>query len=535
MKHIFIRFLLALVVVISLAECAKRGTPTGGPKDEDAPVLVRSTPDLNTTNFNSKEITISFDELVKLKDIQKNLIVSPPMDPAPSISPQGSASKNIKITIKDTLTENTTYVINFGQSVTDNNEGNPFSYFKYVFSTGAYIDSLTVAGEIKDAYNKQTDEFVTVMLYEYNESFNDSTIYNEKPMYVTNTLDSTTLFEITNIKPGAYKLLALKDKASNFLYNKKSDKIAFHEEVITLPTDSVFTLTLFNEPADYRATNPTLIAENHILFGFEGDSTGMKIELLSDKPETYTSQIIADQKTDTLHYWFTPFEADSLLFKVSHQEVIDTFTVRTKELKKDSLTLEPTLKSVIPPGKIFKIKSNTPLAKVNNDSIHIIDQDSASVSFTTKIDRKLNEVIFDFKTSENNRYTMQLLPGSITDMYQKSNDSVKYSLKTKKLSEYGTMTVKLGNVTHYPVIVQLTDKSGNVKEEQVSKGTETAFYFESIEPSTYLLRVIYDDNENGKWDTGDYFNKIQPEEIHYFPEAIELRANWDFEQQFILD
>ena len=235
----------AFVLLLLITQCAKKGTPTGGPKDETPPVLIRAVPPNYTTNFNSKEIRIYFDEYIKLKDLNKNLIVSPPMEPAAIITPMGSASKYIDIEIMDTLLPNTTYVFNFGESVVDNNEGNPFSYFKYVFSTGDYIDSLTVTGVIRDALKYEPDNYVTVMLYEADSTYTDSLIYNEVPRYVTNTLDSSVVFELSNIKAGRYKLAALKDENNNYTFQPDKDKIAFYNGFIDVPTDSVYVLRLF--------------------------------------------------------------------------------------------------------------------------------------------------------------------------------------------------------------------------------------------------------------------------------------------------
>ena len=156
--------LLLLLVVLVVSSCAKRGTITGGSKDTLAPILKVSLPKNGTVNFQGKEIKLVFDEYVKLKGINKQLIVSPPMKTPPEIFPQ-NASKTITIKIKDTLQPNTTYSFNFGQSIEDNNEGNPYSQFKYVFSTGSYIDSLKLNVKIKDALEKKSDNFVTVMQY----------------------------------------------------------------------------------------------------------------------------------------------------------------------------------------------------------------------------------------------------------------------------------------------------------------------------------------------------------------------------------
>jgi hypothetical protein len=230
--------LLSIFLILLFASCAKRGTITGGAKDTIAPVLTASFPKNFSTNFKGKEIKLVFDEYVKLKNLNKQLIVSPPFNKPPEVLPL-NASKILTIKIKDTLLPNTTYSFNFGQSIEDNNEGNPYQQFKYVFSTGSYIDSLALSVKVKDALEKKVDNFVSVMLYEINEKFNDSTIYKESPRYVTNTLDSLEVVKIENIKAGKYLLVALKDNGNN-KFNPKLDKIGFQKHYISIPNDTIF-------------------------------------------------------------------------------------------------------------------------------------------------------------------------------------------------------------------------------------------------------------------------------------------------------
>ena len=191
-----------LLMGLALWQCAKRGNPSGGPKDVTPPELIRTEPENFSTNFEAQQIRLYFDEFIKLKDVQDQLIVSPPLKYPPEITPLGGASKYIQIIIKDTLQENTTYTFNFGQSITDNNEGNPNSFLSYVFSTGDYIDSLTLSGAVKDAFNRKADQFISVMLYELDTAYTDSTIYKNPPNYITNTLDSVPFFELRNLKAG---------------------------------------------------------------------------------------------------------------------------------------------------------------------------------------------------------------------------------------------------------------------------------------------------------------------------------------------
>ena len=206
---------LSLFLLIS---CARRGRPEGGPKDFDKPIMVKADPAFESLHFDQDEIKIYFDEFIKLQNINTQLIVSPPLKNIPVITPLGTPSKRITIKISDTLKENTTYTFNFGQSVVDNTERNVLENFKYVFSTGDYIDSLQVNGVIKDAFQLDMKESPTLMLYQITEDFKDSIIYNDKPMYVGSLLDSVR-WDITNIKAGKYLLIALSDASKNYKFN----------------------------------------------------------------------------------------------------------------------------------------------------------------------------------------------------------------------------------------------------------------------------------------------------------------------------
>ena len=326
-------------MILSFVDCAKKGSPSGGPRDTIPPVIVRSSPENYTTNFTGDEIEIRFDEYIKLKEVNKELIISPPMTFAPIITPL-STSKTLRIKILDTLKPNTTYSFNFGNSIVDNNEENRFEYYKYIFSTGSYIDSLKLSGRVKDAEFIAPEIPTTVMLYEVNETFTDSIIYSEKPTYITVTKDSTGVFELTNLKEGKYLLLALKEKNNDYIFQPQNDKIGFEKEFVTIPTDSTYTLTLFKETPDYKIARPSQIGKNHIVFGYEGRADSLAIEMLSEAPEDFDYRIFKDEKKDTLHYWFRPaIAADSLNFKISNGTIVDTATVRMRELYTDSLNI----------------------------------------------------------------------------------------------------------------------------------------------------------------------------------------------------
>ena len=528
-------FLFLLLTVSALVQCARRGAPSGGDKDITPPKLVKAEPKNMSINFDSKKIRLYFDEYVKLKDIEKQLIVSPPLKYTPLISPQGSANRYVEVIIKDTLKANTTYTLNFGQSIIDNNEGNPLSYFTYVFSTGDYIDSLTVSGVVKDAFNKNADTFISIMLYEIDSVYTDSTIYRQPPNYITNTLDSTPIFHLKNLKEGKYAMFGVKDEAKNNIFDQKVDKIAFIKDTISLPTDSVYLLTMFKELPDYSISVPNFAAKNKIIFGYQGNAKDISIRALSNIPDTVKTKITKEREKDTLNFWFTPFAADSLVFTVANEKesLIDTFTVKTKKVGLDTLVVQPSQRGSLEFGTPFFIGANTPISRIDSSKISLSRKDSTQVKFMTALDTVGNKIDFDFEVEPNENYDLELLPGAVVDFFETENDTISIKLSTKSYADFGNLRLTLDGAVNYPLIVQLTDEKGATVKELFAN-EEKVFEFTNIKPAKYLIRVIFDSNGNQKWDTGNYLQRIQPEKVTYYPNVLEVRANWELEQTFTL-
>jgi len=536
MSRKILGFIFVFIIILVSYQCAQRGNPTGGPKDITAPELTRAEPPNMTTNFKGQKIRLYFNELVKLKDIQKQLIISPPLKNSPVLSPIGNANKYVEITIKDTLAPNTTYTLNFGQGIVDNNEENPKSFFTYVFSTGDYIDSLELKGVVKDAFNKKPDDFISVMLYKIDTSYTDSTIYKRPPNYITNTLDSAIIFKLNNLKEGKYALFGVKDAANNNLFDQKTDKIAFVKDTINLPTDSIYLLTLFKEIPDYSVAVPTMEASNKISFGYYGEGSDISINTLTEIPDTVKTIITKERDKDTLNFWFTPYEMDSLIFTLTNEKlkVRDTFKVKSRKVAFDSLKISMSQNGTIEFDKPINLLSNTPLIRFDSTKIKLMDKDSIEIAVNVKLDSLRNLLNFDFKIDPDQNYRMELIPGAVTDFFETTNDSVAFSFKTKSLADYGNLTLNLnGNSIVYPIIVQLTNEKGELQREIYA--TEPQVYtFDNLNPGKYQARVIFDLNGNGKWDTGNLLKKIQPEKISYYPALIELRANWEKIETFNL-
>lgn len=528
-------YLFLLCATLATYNCAKRGSPTGGEKDTTPPELIKATPENFSIDFKANKIRLIFDEYIKLNDVRNQLVVSPPLKNTPLITPQGSASKYIEITLKDTLLPNTTYTFNFGQSITDNNEGNPNSFLSYVVSTGSYIDSLAIGGLVKDGINAEPDSFISVMLYAMDSTFNDSTVYKQPPLYITNTLDSLTTFSLKNLKEGTYAMVALKDENKNALFDQAIDKIGFLPAPVTIPTDSFRVLTLFRETPNYSAIIPKLEASNKIVFGYSGGNDPLEISLLTQLPDSVKTRVTKETGKDSLNFWITPFEADSLVFTIANtkQKVLDTFSVKTRKLNKDSLTILPMQQRELAFNTPIRYAANTPIKTFDASKIKLITEDSIPVFFESSLDSVANNIMLQFDIKPKQAYILTLLPATLTDFFGTKNDTLTYNLFSNSYEDYGNLKVNLLGDVRYPLLVELLNTSGET-ERSIAVSSSEKIVFNHLKPKNYTLRVIYDANENGIWDTGNYILKIQPERVSYYPEPIEIRANWEKEETFTL-
>ena len=522
---------LLLISITLISSCAKTGRPDGGPKDELAPLFVTSEPPYETINFSSKEVTLDFNEFVKLKNLNKQLVVSPPLKNPLLISPQGTASKTLNIEILDTLAINTTYIFNFGNAIEDNNESNVLEGFKYVFSTGTYIDSLEFSGTIANAFSNKKPKKTNIVLYRIDSTFTDSIIYNKKPNYVTTALD-TTGFNFTNLKKGKYLLLALKQSSNDYIFNPTIDEIGFYTDTIRLPKDSsiIKPIRLFKELQPYQFKRAKEAYKGKITFGYVGVAKDLKVELLSKVSDSFRSISRFEIDKDTLNYWHTPINVDSLNFIVSNAIFSDTVTVKFRKKKIDSLTLSPSTTGVLHLRDTFFIKSNTPIIKIDTSKVWLTAADTISVKYEHYVSKKENKIGFIFDKKQKEKYNLKAFPGGFSDLYAVKNDTLSFNFRTRDLEDYGRITMDIINSGSENLIVELlTGKENDQVVERKYITTSETLVFDLLEPKSYTVRAIIDANKNNKWDTGSYLLKILPENILYYSEELKVRANYFLE------
>ena len=525
------KYFLSFLIMVFLTQCARKSIPTGGLKDTLPPIMINASPKMNTVFFDKEKIIITFDEFIKLKDISKQLIISPPLElDKYKVKPQGTVAKKIQIQLLDSLKKGTTYTFNFGESIVDNNEDNPLPFFRYALSTGPIIDSLEIRGKVTDAYERITEPYTSIHLYPVDSTYSDSTIFLKKPFYVTSTLDSV-IYNFKNLRPDTYEIIAIKDVGGNYLFDQNIDKIGFLEKPITLPGDSVINFRIFKEIPNQFWTRPFFINTNQIGFGYYGEADRDAIEVKSKVPRNFRYLINKNRETDTLNFWFRGDKLDSLKFAIKEEDTTRLFNVKFKKELRDSLEISVITKSIMGLLDSFKIESNLPLVKINLDLINIKGLDSLSVPYKSSLDKNYDRLSLFYDWLPNDNYKIELLPNALIDFWGNTHDTLRFSAKTKPIEDYGNIFLQILREDKDPFVLELVNLKGE-SLRRLDVSNESDFYeFKYLLPGNYLFRYIKDKNGNKKWDTGNYLKKIQPEMVYYSPDTIDLRANWEINQR----
>lgn len=536
------RFSLLMLTILTVISCARQGSPTGGPKDETPPVFLKADPDTLATNVdvNLQEATINFDEYILLKEYSKNVVVSPSFQIPPIVTPQALAKKNISIKFQEPLLPNTTYSFNFGDAIQDFNENNKLSNFQYVFSTGSFIDSLKVTGRVNSSYDFKLPEKILVGLYKIDSTYKDSIILQKKPYYIARANDKGE-YQLNYLASGKYKLIAFEDKVENVMYDYGKERLAFHNEPIELNANQQINLNLFNQKPDYRKPEASFKQEGLIVFKTTGATDDVTITPVGK--EFKTAYIQKFPRQDSINFWFNP-KVDTIVgrsaklnFKVQHKDQIDEVSaLYSKSNTERKLEFKAINDQKLAPNKPFKIQTNAPIKSLDLSKIYVF-KDTLSIPFKVSIDTvNAQNLNFAFEKNLDEKFEVNIYPNALTDVLGEKNDTLAYPIKMGTRGDFGHLKLTLQNTPSKPFILQFlkTDKDFTVIEEIYNPANKNYFEFNFIEPGEYLFRLLVDENENGKWDTGDYLSGKQPEPIYLYPEPIKIRAMWDATETWVL-
>lgn len=539
--------------------------PNGGPKDTNPPKPLQSIPANYTCNFKQNKIEIDFDEFLYLKEINSQLIISPPLKELPEVKTRG---KKLIIDLKEKLKENTTYTLFFGDAITDLNEGNPLSSYEFVFSTGSIIDSLTITGKVIDAASQNPEKDVYIMLY---DKYTDSIPYKEKPYYVSKTKEDGS-FRLNNLRDMPYKIFAIKEMNNNLLFDDITEKIAYADSLVKphikpiIKPDTTFndSLKLSKIPKD------SLINDSLIKLKQAYKSLSIKDLRLFQEIDSTQKILKAEFKNNNTAIIEFKYPVKSLQYKIIYPIDTNVFKIDEWNKNKDSLTfwlLKPDLDSIIIKFQeinngndsiyIYKRKSINPTAKNNVksnisstfnyfDKVHIfcslpvLNTDSIPLTLFTntdtnnlyayKSDSSCRRFSVKQNLKSNQTYKLVLKQEVMKDISGNANDSLVLNFKTNIAEDFGNFFLKINTSDSVnSFVIQIISEKGEIKSEQTYNKNKLLI-FKNLDPGSYQIKAIKDVNNNAKWDTGIYLKNKQPEEVFFYPSKITIRANWDLEE-----
>ncbi len=603
MKISSLHILPLSVLILIVYACASTGTPDGGPYDETPPKFVRATPEPNATGNTRKKISIEFDEFIKIENAAEKVIISPPQTEMPEVKASG---KKVLVEFFDTLRNNTTYTIDFGDAIVDNNEGNPMGNFAYAFSTGETIDTMEVSGTVLNAQDLEPIKGIQVGLH---KNLND-TAFTKLPFDRISRTDSRGHFSIKGVAPGKYRIYALKDGNQNYLFDSKTEIIAYSDSIIipsmepatrqdttwnaidTLKIDTIKTIHYTHFMPDnlvlraFKEENTMqYLAKSEreqlnrfsLYFSAKADTLPTIKGLDFDEKDAFI--IEPSIKNDTIRYWIKDTvlcERDTLTLQVDYLYTDtlgnlvpkrDTLAMMNKLSKEKRLAMakdemekkEKEMKKRRRKGdtlnvvetKFFKMNVDAPSSMDINRNISLQFEepvqsiDTAAIHVDVKVDTLWNEERFIFMADTvaprkyyilsdwkpGNEYRLRIDSTAIKSIYGLHTDKVENTVKIKTLEEYGTLYLNIKGIEGNAVVQLLNSSDAVVREQKVKKNNTCDFYF--LQPNTkYYIRMYIDSNNNGKWDTGLYDKKVQPEEVYYYPKVWEMKANFEFEEDW---
>lgn len=592
-SNLFLTLGIAIVSMV-LSRCANPVMPIGGEKDTIPPRIVGSFPENYSVNFDGKLISIEFDEFVKLEKINEQALISPPLQTNPEYRIKG---KSVQVRFQEDLKENTTYTIFFGNAIVDLTENNPLEAFSFVFSTGSILDSMSMAGNLQFAFNRKLAEGAFVMLYrdEIDTIPADSLPFRVKPYYVARA-DKQGNFRFRNLRNEPYRMYALEDKSSNFLYDKGGEAIGFVDELV-LPeyvgssnkpgedltlvdtttladsltdaeifalsgklADSIFIskhkkhqISLFYEvDSTQRLLRAEPVRKGLLRFAFRYPASKVEIEPMEALPDTFGLLKQFSKKQDTLLWYFRENVLDSLKINVRFDTIInDTLhlalspraSVTPQRGRKDEVKAGVLGYSTKVSGRrldfgqklIFTFNEPVVHYQMRDSSRYIAREDTLynTVEFlkydSIGLQYVLNVPDFEFDGS----YSL-LAPDSIFfGLNGNVNDTIALAFKVPALSDYGNLFLKINSLEEEQMIIQLLNPKEDVIEERIINGS-TELAFEIMKPGKYKFKAIHDRNRNLRWDTGDLVKGLQPEKVLYYSKELEIRPNWDMEEDWDL-
>ncbi len=521
-----------LLLLFSLSRCANMQRPTGGPKDSIAPKLLDVSIPNFTTNFTEKRIVLRFDEFIKLNNQYKEFSISPDLE---DIVDYRVRKKDLVITLPDSLEGNTTYTINFGKGLVDYNESNPFIDYNYVFATGDELDSLSISGSVLNGFTKEfdqkKDENIKVLLIPISQD----SIFGKRKANIFANVDTSGNFKFNNLREDTYRIYALKEQNNDRIFNGNDEWIGFIEDSIYLDrdiTDIKLEITKAY-PKDFRTLEKKFEPTGHILLTFtkplERPETKILFpeELNENKIEQYSLN------NDSAKIYIPKTELDSIKIELSdNDQILDTIFIRTNKNAKFDREVKPILSITNKVDRVrhITLTSASPLANVDKSKILIHEDSVSRRNFQLQQDTlntNLYHIRYNWRPKRD--YELVIQEGAMRTSFDDTNIEFKTRFTLDESDNYGNINFTVNGLdSTINYIVELIDETKEkVFDRQPLHASNPRINYNNYPGGKYSIRIIYDANNNGRWDPADVYAKKQAENIWYLNKTFTIRANWD--------
>jgi len=528
---IFYKNSLLIFIVLFIFGCAAQQPPQGGPRDQTPPKLVKAIPGNKTRNFNAKQIDLEFDEFIKLTNAYQEISMSPAMEKQPEYS---SNKRKLKIEFKDTLLKNTTYVINFGKAIQDVNESNILKNFTYVFSTGSHIDSLSISGSVTNTLTQEKEKDVLVFIFPVKQD----TLFGKKKPSIFALTDSSGNFALNNLREDDYRIYALKEASPDKIFNRDDELIAFLKKPIHLKADtSNIQLNLFKQdPEKFRVSEKRFDTDGKLLLVFNKGLTQPAVKILYPSDVDNRKQVSFSRTKDTASVYLRNMNFDSLRVAIFDKgKAIDTIYQLKRKNESFTRTLTASYNmgndSKLKPGGNLVVTASIPIENFDQSQITLNEDSVATGDYTIQKDTGNYKLLnIKYRWRENSKYELIINDGALTDIYGDKNKRLSKKFQINKLDNYSQLTVKLTvpDTAKAYVVELLSEDKKLIQSDAITKNT--SLVYKGILAAKYYIRIIYDENRNGKWDSGNVRQKRQPENIWLNEKLITLRPNWEAEE-----
>ena len=509
LKYLLFSFTAATI----LWQCASIQSPSGGEKDLNPPFVINSFPEQGALNMEPTLIKMEFDEYVKLNNLQKELLISPPLNKSPLMVLKG---KKLQLELQEELKPNSTYTFNFGKGIADYHEGNILENYSLVFSTGDELDSLFLKGQVNSCHSATVGENIIVGIYQKEGIDRDSSLFLQKPDYF-GMLNKDGTFRIDHIRAGTFELCAFEDVNGNYQYDGSSEQIAFHKNLVNSRDTSNFNLWLFKEEADLKLLDAQVKGNGRIHFTYNKSIDSAQVYSRAD--------LIHKTANDSLFVWALNYPEDSFKVFSYVSAHLDSVMVQLDSLQKQKTKLSIQEK-YLRAKSALNVSSNTPILSIDTSKI-IILSDSIQIEYSVEFNDF--NLFFTFQQQAEQAYNLILQDGAVLSPDENKNDSTNISFYTKDRSALAALKISL-ETDDDSYFIELLEDDKII--DRIDSGSNLKF--SKLLPNSYQLRITMDTDKNGKWSPGNYLKNIQPEKVFYYTEEIKLRANWEFEIDWVL-